>query len=113
MKLFRKLHNRVEPPGLEWKILKRLPQYLVAATVSPVIVAMGARAFYASEPEVDIAKRLMSIDIFCVAVGVTSLAALLTVGIGCLVVHIMKGPGYAADSYDVPHSDRPKNRIDE
>ncbi len=113
MKLFRKLHNRVEPPGLEWKILRRLPRYLVAATAAPLLVAMGARVLYASEPEVEIAKRIMSIDIFCIAVAVTSLTAIFTVGIGCVVVYIMKGPGYVADAYDVPHSDRPKKRRNE
>ena len=32
----------------------------------------------------------------------------ITVGIGCVIVMIMKGPGYHADSYPVSHSDRPR-----
>ncbi|MHB1249700.1 MAG: hypothetical protein ACYCZL_09945, partial [Polaromonas sp.] len=31
-----------------------------------------------------------------------------TVGIGCIIVMVMKGPGYVADGYNVPHSDRPR-----
>jgi len=31
-----------------------------------------------------------------------------TVGIGCIIVIIMKGPGYVADGYRVSHSDQPR-----
>ncbi len=113
MKLFNRLHNRVAPPGLEWKLLKKLPRFMVAATVAPLLVAMGARAVYADGPEAAVAKQIMSIDIFCIAVAITSWTAIATVGIGCIVVHVMKGPGYVADRYDMPHSDRPKKRLDE
>ena len=34
--------------------------------------------------------------------------AVLTVAIGCVIVAIMKGPAYAADSFPVEHSDRPR-----
>ena len=113
MKLFKRLHNRVAPPGLEWKLLKRLPRYLVAATAAPLLVAMGARAVYADGAEAVVAKQILSIDIFCIAIAVTSWTAIATVGIGCVVVHVMKGPGYVADAYDLPHSDRPKKHDDE
>ena len=113
MKLFKRLHNRVAPPGLEWKLLKRLPRYLVAATAAPLLVAMGARAVYADGAATVVAKQIMSVDIFCIAIAVTSWTAIVTVGIGCVVVHVMKGPGYVADAYDVPHSDRPKKYDDE
>lgn len=113
MKLFRKLHERVEPPGLEWKLLKKMPRFMVAATVAPLLVALGARFVYADGIENAVAKQLMSIDIFCVAVAVTTWTAIATVSLGCIVVHIMKGPGYVADGYDVPHSDKPKRRIDD
>lgn len=113
MRLFRKIHERVEAPGLEWQILRRLPRYLVAATVAPLLVAIGARWFFASDNSAVVAKQLMSIDIFCIAVAVTAWTAIFTVGIGCLVVHVMKGPGYVADSYDVSHSDRPRQSDDE
>jgi len=108
MNLFRRLHDRVEPPGLEWKILRRLPRYFVAATTAPLIVAAGARLLLGNGSSAAVSKQIMSIDIFCAAVGVASWIALLTLGIGCIVVHIMKGPGYVADSYEVPHSDRPR-----
>ena len=32
----------------------------------------------------------------------------LTIGIGCVIVMVMKGPGYVADGYWVSHSDQPR-----
>jgi hypothetical protein len=108
MRFLRKIHKRVEPPGLELRILRRLPGLFVAATAAPLAVAWGARIWFGNGGGVaETSKQIMSIDIFCFAVGVTMWAALLTVGIGSLVVYIMKGPAYAADSYEVSHSDRP------
>lgn len=37
---------------------------------------------------------------------------ILTVGIGCVVVMIMKGPSYVADGYWVSHSDRPRQQME-
>jgi hypothetical protein len=31
-----------------------------------------------------------------------------TVGIGCVIVMVMKGPNYEADSYPISHSDAPR-----
>jgi hypothetical protein len=31
-----------------------------------------------------------------------------TVAIGCIIVMIMKGPSYQADSYPLSHSDQPR-----
>ncbi len=46
--------------------------------------------------EVQILKRLPLIT------------AVFTVAIGCVVVHIMKGPAYVADSLPVSHADAPQ-----
>jgi hypothetical protein len=34
--------------------------------------------------------------------------AVFTVAIGCVVVMLMKGPGYVADGMELSHSDRPR-----
>ena len=94
------------PPGMEWQILRKIPGLLLAATIAPLLVAWGARLWLAD------AKQIMSIDIFCFAIAVTMWTALLTIAIGCVVVHIMKGPAYAADSYEVSHADRPRSGSD-
>lgn len=93
---------------MELRILRRLPGLFVAATAAPLAVAFAARLWLADGGGVTAtSKQIMSIDIFCFAIGLTMWTALLTIGIGSLIVHIMKGPAYAADSYEVSHSDRP------
>ena len=60
------------------------------------------------DPAADIAKQVRSVDIFAIAAEISLLTLVFTVAIGCVVVHIMKGPAYVADSLPVEHSDRPK-----
>ena len=108
MKLFRKLHGRKEPPGLELQILRRLPRIALVGSLIPVALAVLVRVLPPA-PGVDAAKHIQSVDIFAIAVGITFLTAVFTVAIGAIVVSIMKGPAYVADAYDVEHSDKPKD----
>jgi hypothetical protein len=102
-----KLHGRKTPPGLELRILKMLPRITLFGTLT--ILAMPAIVrFWPAQPGVDAAKHIKSVDIFAIATEITLITAVLTVAIGCVVVHIMKGPAYVADGLPVSHSDRPK-----
>jgi hypothetical protein len=109
MKLFRKLHGRLVPPGMEVEILRRLPRITLVGLLIPVAMAILVRAMPA-EPGVDVTKHVMTVDIFAIAVTITFLTAVFTVAIGCVVVHVMKGPAYVADSYPVSHADRPASK---
>ena len=40
MNAFRKLHGRRVRPGLEWQILRRLPQITLAGSLIPVALAV-------------------------------------------------------------------------
>ena len=60
------------------------------------------------DPATDIAKQVRSVDIFAIAAEISFITLVFTVAIGCVVVHIMKGPAYAADSLPVEHSDHPR-----
>lgn len=51
-----------------------------------------------------------SVDIMCIATAVTVGTAVSTVAIGCLIVLVMKAPGYVADAYDLVDSERPGGR---
>lgn len=106
MNAFTKLHGRRVPPGLEWQILRRLPQITLAGSLIPVALAVLVRILPA-EPGVDVAKHIKSVDIFAIATAITFFTAVLTIAIGCIVVFIMKGPAYVADAYPLQHSDRP------
>lgn len=108
MGLFKKLHDRVEPPGLETKLLKALPWAALMSLALPLLIAVGARA-YTNFVRVDNPSKLLtSVDIFAVSVAATLLTAVFTVAIGCVVVWVMKGPAYVADAYPVSHANRPE-----
>ncbi|MGB5716753.1 MAG: hypothetical protein WBN81_06630 [Gammaproteobacteria bacterium] len=111
MKILNKLPNsRREPPGLEWTILKKLPKVLFAGTLIPLAISLSCRLFEPQGTAAEIAKQIKSVDIMCIAMLVTLWMAALTVAIGCCVVLIMKGPAYVADSYELPDSERPRQR---
>ena len=112
MNFLRKISGRVEPPGLEWEILKRLPRAALLGTALPIVVALLARLLIDEGGSAEIARQIRSVDIFCIAALITIWTAIVTVGIGSFVVFIMKGPSYGADSYPISHADRPQRGPD-
>lgn len=106
MKLFNRLHGRLVPPGRELLILRKLPRIGLVGTLIPVALSFLVRVL-PPQPGVDVAKHIRSVDIFAIATTITFWTAIFTVAIGCVVVHIMKGPAYVADPYPVEHADRP------
>lgn len=107
MDLFKKLHGRRVAPGLEIKVLRKLPSLTLVGSLIPLALAILVRVL-PPEPGVDTAKHVKTIDIFAIASEIAFLTAVFTVAIGAIVVHIMKGPAYVADAYPVSHSDHPK-----
>ncbi len=107
MRWLTKLHERKTPPGLEVRILRRLPLITLVGTLCVLALPAIVR-FWPAQPGVEAAKHVRSVDIFAIAAGITLVTAVFTVAIGCVVVHIMKGPAYVADSLEVEHSDRPR-----
>ncbi len=106
MNAFTKRHGRLVPPGLELRILRLLPRVTLIGALVPIALSALVRIM-PPQPGVDVDKHIKSVDIFVIATEITFLTAMLTVAIGAVVVHIMKGPAYVADSYPVSHSDRP------
>lgn len=112
MNVFRKLHGRVAPPGIELRLLKSMPVAAIASLILPLLLAWGAR-LYATHASIDNATKFVkSVDIFAWSLMATLLTAVFTVSIGCIVVWVMKGPAYVADAYPVAHSNRPVTRDD-
>lgn len=109
-RLFRRLHDRREPPGIELGILRRMPMIFVLGTAAPAVFALLARLWFAGDPAFDVAKRITSIDIFAIALVITFWTAVLTVSIACFIVFVMKGPGYVADAYHLNDAPRPAPR---
>lgn len=102
-----KLHGRRTPPGREVQILRKLPLVTFVGTLLVLALPVIVRIWPEGDG-LDRARHIRSVDIFAIASEITLLVAAVTVAIGCVVVHIMKGPAYVADSFDVEHSDRPK-----
>ena len=109
MRFLKKRHERLVPPGLEYRILKMLPRVTLIGALIPVAMSVLVRIM-PPKPGVDMAKHIKSVDIFAIATEITFLTAMFTIAIGAIVVHIMKGPAYIADPYDVSHSDRPARK---
>ena len=107
MDWLRKTEDRKTPPGAEVRILKQLPRITLVGTLLILAMPVLVRVLPA-DPAADVAKQIRSVDIFAIAAEISLVTLIVTVAIGCVVVHIMKGPAYAADSLPVEHSDRPK-----
>jgi hypothetical protein len=108
MDYFQKLPGyRREAPGLERRILRKLPVIALAGTLIPAFFVLASHWSPPTGVDVDVAKHLDMVDTIAIATVVTHWTAVLTAAIGCLVVMVMKGPAYVADRYDLKDSDRP------
>ncbi len=107
MNWFHKLEERRTPPGAEVRILRLLPRITLVGTSLVLALPLLARLTQ-REAGLDAAKGIRSVDIFAIAAEISLLTLVVTVAIGCVVVHIMKGPAYGADSLPVEHSDKPR-----
>ena len=110
MNLLRKLPNsRREPPGAEWTVLRKLPVILLGGTLAPAVASVASRLFTPEGTATEVAKRLQMVDILAIATVITVWTAVFTVAIACVVVWLMKGPGYVADAYDLSDADEPRS----
>ncbi len=108
MDYFQKLPGyRREAPGLERRILRKLPVIALAGTLIPAFFVLASHWSPPTGVDVDVAKHLDMVDTIAIATVVTHWTAVLTAAIGCLLVMVMKGPAYVADRYDLNDSDRP------
>ncbi len=94
--------------GLEWRILRKLPLVALVGTLAPA--ALWGALWWLTDPQASAvqARWLQTAGYVALGVVVFHLTMVVTVAIGCVVVHIMKGPGYVADAYPVPHGDKPR-----
>lgn len=83
-------------PGLEQRVWRRLPAILLWGTLLPLLLATPQAS--------DGASLLWNFRIFGFVVLHWTLV--LTVGLACFIVRVMKGPAYVADAYPMP-DDRP------
>jgi hypothetical protein len=96
------------PYGFELRLLRLMPQILLAGTVLPALSSWLARLVFTEGSASEIERRVEIFDFVMVGVATFVWAAGFTVGLGCIIVWLMKGPAYVADGYEVSHSDKPK-----
>lgn len=94
--------------GLEWTLWRKLPLIALLGTALPVLALLVLHIWADPQASASQARWLQMANFFVGAVVAFHWIMVLTVGIGCVIVMIMKGPGYMADSYPVSHSDQPR-----
>lgn len=95
------------PAGKERQVLRRLPQIWALGTLLLCLPSLVARLWWAGAPDYAVGASITTVDIYAVGVLVLHWTAVMTVGIGAVIVLIMKGPAYVADAYPMEGMDRP------
>lgn len=98
--------SRREPPGLERRVLAKLPIFLTAGTAIPALCYLIAPLFH--ESALNLERHLTGVGIYAIAVVLTVWTTAFTVAIGCIIVMIMKGPAYVADRYPLSDAEEPR-----
>lgn len=106
----KKIHRQRYIPGLEWRILKAMPKSSLAGTLIPILMSILVRVLPSDLTGEALLKQHTTIDILSIAIAITAWTAVFTITIGCIVVMVMKGPTYRADSYPLKDSNHPRKK---
>ncbi|MBP8287584.1 MAG: hypothetical protein KAX57_12200 [Rhodoferax sp.] len=99
---------RRTPYGFELRLLRMMPNVLLAGTLLPVLAAWAARSWFSGSSLAELERSIQTFDFVMIGVVVLVWTAVLTIAIACVIVWLMKGPAYVADAYEVSHSEHPK-----
>lgn len=94
--------------GLEWRLWRKLPLIALAGTALPLLCLGLVHLLSEPAPDASEARWIQMMDYVVAGVIVFHWSMVLTIAIGCVIVIVMKGPGYVADGYLVSHSDQPR-----
>ena len=109
MNWFNRIPNsRRSASGLEWRVWRKLPQIGLLGTALPLLVLLLLTVTLQEQADGAGQRWLQLARYVVLAVVLFHWTMVLTVAIGCVIVMIMKGPGYVADAYPVSHSDQPR-----
>jgi hypothetical protein len=90
------------PPGLEWAIWQRLPRILWIGTAIPALLALACWWAVPMAPVTAAGRDLLLICYRLLGLVLLHWTLVLTLGIGCVIVMLMKGPAFVADAYPPP-----------
>lgn len=93
-------------PGLEHEVWRRLPAVWLWGTLLPLLALGAHRLLSAGQPALDPADPA-ALQWEFMLLGLVALhgSLVLTVGLGCFIVRVMKGPAYVADAYPLPFTE--------
>ena len=100
--------------GLEWVLWRKLPLIALLGTLLPLLGLGLVHLLALAEPQASAADiRWLQMAGYVVGgVIVFHWSLVITIAIGCVIVMVMKGPGYVADGYRVSHSDQPRETME-
>lgn len=102
MDFFRKLPNSARYPiGIEWPLLKKIPLIFLVGTI---LISLPAMNIYISNAEIS-AEQYRVIYV-CLGLWFSFTFFVGVIAIGCVLIMLMKGPGYVADAYELPKEDK-------
>ena len=104
-------HTHTALSGLEWALWRKLPLITLLGTLVPSAALMSAHVWSAIQPEPFDARWLQTLDYMVIGAVLFHWSMVATLAIGCLIVRVMKGPGYVADAYPLQHSDQPRTTL--
>lgn len=99
------------PAGQERGVLRRLPKVLMLGTLLLCLPSLAVRLWWAGAPPYEVASTITTVDIYAISVLVLHWTVVFTVGLGAVIVLVMKGPAYVADPYPMEGMDRPDNPL--
>ncbi len=90
--------------GLEWRLWRRLPLIAAVGTALPALVGLAVHLLAPDNPSAAQLRTLGMLDYSLIGLLAFVWTSILTAAIGCVVVMVMKGPGYVADGYEIEPS---------
>lgn len=96
------------PPGLEWKIFKKIHWISLGGLLLLSIFAWAGRWYATCASLNQIDDWITQWDFMLWGVFFFFVSMMIALTVGCVLVIIMKGPRYTADPYVLPDADRPQ-----
>ncbi len=100
--------TKTAPSGLEWKLWRKLPMIALVGTLAPFAALLVLHILAGVQTALVDVRSLQTLDYLVIGAVTFHWTTVATLAIGCLIVMAMKGPGYVADGYNLPHSDLPR-----
>lgn len=94
-------------PGFERRLLRRLPAVLLYGALAAALPSLFTRVLAWTGLDPDATTRITAADIFGLSTLLLVGTAIVLLATGAVIVVVMKGPAYFADSYPLEDAERP------